>query len=182
MIFTLTLGILTTKSTAYDIPGIFNSLLIENSAWDAIGPLMESLLPSYVTVAEGYPPVQAMLSGNLEAFTEALLSRGTLADAGISQTFIGRLAVITRDKLLKSIQNLLAGLDVAAVRRGVAKATQAIWYGVDVEGTTVAVTADTIVTEALAVAAVDGAVAVETAVVGLTAEEAIGIFIAILLV
>ncbi|RHZ86085.1 hypothetical protein Glove_54g154 [Diversispora epigaea] len=183
MIFTLTLGFLSAKSTAYTIPGIFSSLLIESSTWDAIGPLMDSLLPSYVTASTTYPAVHAMLSGNLEAFSEALFSRGTLADAGIAEAFTSRMGTaFTKESLMSAASNYLSGLDVAAVRSGITKATDAIWYGVEVAGETVAVTTETIVTESLAITAVEGAVAVETAVVGLTAEEAIGIIIAILLI
>ncbi|CAG8647787.1 3066_t:CDS:2, partial [Diversispora eburnea] len=172
-----------TKSTAFDIPSIFSNLLINNEAWELIGPLMESVLPTYVTASESYPAVHAMLSGNLEAFSEAMFLRGALMDAGIAQAFKTKIGTeFTREQLQSVIANNLSGLDVAAVRSGIAKSTDAIWYGVEVGGETVTVSTETIVAESLAITAVEGAAAVETAVVGFTAEEAIGIIIAILLI
>ncbi|RHZ76729.1 hypothetical protein Glove_194g56 [Diversispora epigaea] len=144
---------------------------------------METVFPTFVTASESYPAVHAMLSGNLEAFAEAIGSRGYLADVGISEAFISKLGTaFSREQLIKTVGYYLSGLDVRAVRNGIGKAADAVLYGVRVAGRTVAVTAETIVSESVATLAVEGAAAVETAVVGLSAEEAAGILIAILLI
>ncbi|POG65225.1 hypothetical protein GLOIN_2v1844853 [Rhizophagus irregularis DAOM 181602=DAOM 197198] len=152
LILTLTLGFLTTAESGYSIPKIFKGLLVFQDDWDVIGPIIEKQIPQYVQGAEAFPSLKQMYEKVIKAFTSGRSYSWRFKNLGLVDALK---AIMSPEKIEAAIFQNLEKVTSRSVYSAADKVANALRFG--------------------------GVSAVESAIIGITEEEAASV-LAVLLV
>ncbi|CAB4443160.1 unnamed protein product [Rhizophagus irregularis] len=178
LILTLTLGFLTTAESGYSIPKIFKGLLVFQDDWDVIGPIIEKQIPQYVQGAEAFPSLKQMYEKVIKAFSSGRNYSWRFKNLGLTDALK---AIMSPEKIEAAVFQNLEKVTSSAVYEAAYKVANALRFGVKVGGKPVEIGIELIATEMGVAAQVEGVSAVESAIIGITEEEAASV-LAVLLV
>ncbi|CAB5396282.1 unnamed protein product [Rhizophagus irregularis] len=160
LVLTLTLGFLTTAES-YAIPKIFKNVLMYQRQWDKIGPFMEKQIPQYVKGAETFSGLKQLYGNALKTFRTGMSYGWRFKNIGLADA--------------------LRTFDIAKIEQAVFR----IWINclrmqciVRVGGKPVEVTIEMIAYEMGVTAQVEGVSAIDTAIIGISEEEAVSVLAA----
>ncbi|CAB4432016.1 unnamed protein product [Rhizophagus irregularis] len=177
LILTLTLSFLTTAKSGYAIPKIFKEILLFQKDWDVVGPFMERQIPQFVKGAESFSGLKVLYGKALFALSSGSRFSWRFKNLGLIDAIKTFDSVKIEQAVFRNIEKLTSN----AVFSAADKMANALRYGVKVGGKPVAVTIEMIAAEMGAAGQVEGAGAVESAIVGITEEEAASAFAACLI-
>ncbi|CAB4473947.1 hypothetical protein RhiirA5_500459 [Rhizophagus irregularis] len=178
LILTLTLGFLTTAESTYAIPKIFKDILVFQNDWDVIGPFMERQIPQYVQGAESFTQLKQLYGKALQAFSSGKNYAWRFKNLGLTDAIKTFDATNIELAVFKNIEKLSSN----AVYSLADKIANALRYGVKVGGKPVEVTIEMIASEMGVAAQVEGASAIESAIIGISEEEAVSALVACIIV
>ncbi|PKY57437.1 hypothetical protein RhiirA4_549651 [Rhizophagus irregularis] len=170
LILTLTLGFLTTAESGYSIPKIFKGLLVFQDDWDVIGPIIEKQIPQYVQGAEAFPSLKQMYEKVIKAFSSGRNYSWRFKNLGLTDALK---AIMSPEKIEAAVFQNLEKVTSSAVYEAAYKVANALRFG--------EIGIELIATEMGVAAQVEGVTAVESAIIGITEEEAASV-LAVLLV
>ncbi|RGB36247.1 hypothetical protein C1646_758375 [Rhizophagus diaphanus] len=174
LIITLSLGFLTTAESTYAIPKIFKDLLIRQYDWDVIGPFMERQIPQYVQGAESFPQLKQLYGKVLDVFRAGSNFSWRYKNIGLTDA----LKMYDASEIELAVFRNLEKLSQNVVYDFAIKIENALRYGVKVGGKPVEITIEMVAEEMGAAAQVEGASAIESAIIGITEEEAVSVLAA----
>ncbi|CAB4490152.1 unnamed protein product [Rhizophagus irregularis] len=173
LVLTLTLGFLTTAES-YAIPKIFKNVLMYQRQWDKIGPFMEKQIPQYVKGAETFSGLKQLYGNALRTFRTGMSYGWRFKNIGLADA----LRTFDIAKIEQAVFRNLDKLSTNAVYRLSDKIDNALRYGVRVGGKPVEVTIEMIAYEMGVTAQVEGVSAIDTAIIGISEEEAVSVLAA----
>ncbi|PKC56405.1 hypothetical protein RhiirA1_446560 [Rhizophagus irregularis] len=165
LVLTLTLGFLTTAES-YAIPKIFKNVLMYQRQWDKIGPFMEKQIPQYVKGAETFSGLKQLYGNALRTFRTGMSYGWRFKNIGLADA----LRTFDIAKIEQAVFRNLDKLSTNAVYRLSDKIDNALRYG--------EVTIEMIAYEMGVTAQVEGVSAIDTAIIGISEEEAVSVLAA----
>ncbi|PKK67867.1 hypothetical protein RhiirC2_867581 [Rhizophagus irregularis] len=165
LVLTLTLGFLTTAES-YAIPKIFKNVLMYQRQWDKIGPFMEKQIPQYVKGAETFSGLKQLYGNALKTFRTGMSYGWRFKNIGLADA----LRTFDIAKIEQAVFRNLDKLSTNAVYRLSDKIDNALRYG--------EVTIEMIAYEMGVTAQVEGVSAIDTAIIGISEEEAVSVLAA----
>ncbi|PKY34200.1 hypothetical protein RhiirB3_475942 [Rhizophagus irregularis] len=165
LVLTLTLGFLTTAES-YAIPKIFKNVLMYQRQWDKIGPFMEKQIPQYVKGAETFSGLKQLYGNALRTFRTGMSYGWRFKNIGLADA----LRTFDIAKIEQAVFRNLDKLSTNAVYRLSDKIDNALRYG--------EVTIEMIAYEMGVTAQVEGVSSINTAIIGISEEEAVSVLAA----
>ncbi|PKB99151.1 hypothetical protein RhiirA5_430201 [Rhizophagus irregularis] len=146
--------------------------------WDVIGSIIEKQIPQYVQGAEAFPSLKQMYEKVIKAFTSGRSYSWRFKNLGLVDALK---AIMSPEKIEAAVFQNLEKVTSSAVYSAADKVANALRFGVKVGGKPVEIGIELIATEMGVAAQVEGVSAVESAIIGITEEEAASV-LAVLLV